>query len=428
MKKGAILALAGLMAASASYATEERAGGFGRVSLFLADSSDWKSLPQTVNGNSITFEGIDGNLDWMGINKDVFGGSLGVYNGRDSWDIFSGSVSGFNIANPVNGGDPTPDNQYGQQDVTDLTDLIFAINLSDAARLAVGLTWGNNINNIYDYSEPSNANNYYKANFSSSVTGISLGADLKELGPIAVLQIGLQYHMWNQLNSEDYYTTQNTLNKVTIDNTKIALRVGGDLAGENGAFGRFELGVAMEGSEQKSAYQTALPANSFEKVTGSQNDYILGYASGISGDKGMIVVGVALTGQTSGWEAKNYFGAMQDGKMEEGEAAVVVSAGGEANYNSWVTLRGGVDANVLGGSGEKFTYTDGNTPANNYTDTYTYDNQFGANLNLGATVRFGNFAVDGTVNQAWVVEGPDFLSGAGEDIFFGASVTYALGN
>lgn len=442
MKKGAILALAGLMAVSAAHASN-RSAAFGSTGLYIADPSDRDTLPQTVNGTNFTTD----DFGYIGLSSDLLGGTLYVGFGRGSWNFSSlfnsynsfvgnlDSTSGYYNTYAPGGAYSNMNfgNWWGSNDVDGITDLIYAMNLNDSVRLGVGLSYGaNNESETYKYEEPGTPDNNYDYFQTNGLMGLNLGADLKEVGPIKVLQIGLQYTMLNETINYNYTTagTKYAL-KNAINDTVINVRVGGDLAGENGAFGRFELGLNSESWNQKADYGTAtIPANSFVEPKQSASGLTLGYAAGKSGDKGMIIASATINGRTLGYDNANISGAQTNDKWDEGYLTLNVGSAGEYNFNSWLVLRGGFDANILTGGGEKYTYTDSNNNLNSYTETYSYNNDDifgGTNTNLGATVKFGNFTVDGTINTNLLYSTAVLFNQNWGGVFGGVTVNYALG-
>ncbi len=431
MKRNAVaLVLASLVLASQAYANETRAASFGKAKMFLADSSDWKSLPQTPKGSEIAFESVDG-ASWMSASVDLLGGTLAVNHGRDSDDAsvsllgnYWGSSMHWGSPVPTTGNNPNPSGAYGTQRVYDISDLLYATDLSDSLRLGLGLSWGVTTNQDYTYEEPSDANAKTVSKYSANIFGVSLGADFKDLGPIKLLQTGVRYQNYGQLNSEEEFSTgASILNKVTLDTTRMSIRVAGSL-GEAGSISQFELSADQDTGSQKNQYQVAVP---FLEGKEWYQQFTAGYAIGTSSEKGMFLLGAALQGWVSGYSEENNTPNTKF-DWQQGYLSLVAMAAAEGNVNSWLELRGGVDANVMGGGGLTQNNTNSVTPASNYKYTFTYANQYGANLNIGTTLKFGNFSMDSAINADWLAYGPYLLSGSNNnDVWWASSITYALG-
>ncbi len=220
MNKATTLALAGLMGMSVgAYATEARGAGLGAASQFIVDDAAFTTLPQEV----LTYKGAtyfelgtnatvayndtygydDGSLSnedrvWGGTNIPVGPGALGVWVNRANWDfqpLYNNTQLNTNEAGFSN----AFKNQFGygytlgtiayyqnQDNPTNRVDLIYAFDLTDAANLAIGVNRFNN-----DWKNENGPGAGYNS-FDDSNLGLTLGSDIKNLGFLKILQIGLQ--------------------------------------------------------------------------------------------------------------------------------------------------------------------------------------------------------------------------------------------
>jgi hypothetical protein len=112
---------------------------------------------------------------------------------------------------------------------------LYGFSLSDATTLGIGISRATNSTKVE--VAPSGGTTGSNENAVGDF-GISLGLEQKEVGPISLLEVGLQYNS-RGLSAADKGTVTN---KITGSGTGINLRVGGDMAGEGGKFSRVELG------------------------------------------------------------------------------------------------------------------------------------------------------------------------------------------
>jgi hypothetical protein len=439
MKKLTTVALAGAMVAASSFASASatRWTGFGDSSLFIGDIQDFQTLPQTVasnpnatymefgpqydySGNGGTNSGSDNSINtpWGGVDLAVGPGVLSIwgnrpYNVGDDLTFYDGRPSVF----------PTgwvPSTNFNRP--TNQVDVIYGMNVSDKLTIGAGINFaGNSYTNQY-------AGNTFTTEHEDQTSGdfgITLGADLKELGPIDALQIGLQ---WNGAGAENIENNGTDNNKEDYTSSQVNLRVGADIKGEKGMFQRIELGLKMENGEIKSNPATAAPAHSWVDTKDNWLGWNLGWAMGMSGEKGMGLTGLILTGAS--WENTNPFeqGAYAGSKdtYDYSKLDLTLVSAGEAKVNSWLTSRAGISMNLWDAWSEKEDYTNSATASE--TDTYTWnDNQYGTKLTLGLSVNVGDITIDGALNQDLLFNGPFFTNGIPTQLFSQVSATWAWG-
>jgi len=444
MKKLTTVALAGAMVAAASFASASatRSTGFGQASLFIGDIQDFQTLPQTVasNPNATYMEfgpqynydayndefnnnpgtPVDSSINnpWGGVDMTVGPGVLSVWGNRP---VTLGNNlnfgDGFNSTNGGNGVDPGTNFARPRHQV----DIIYGMNVSDKLAIGVGI---NTASNNFDQTTSNTTNPTTKVNNDASDFGISLGADLKELGPLDAVQIGLQ---WTGAGAQTENNNGTYDNKNSLTDSIINLRVGVDIKGDKGMFQRGELGVNLENGEQKSKPQTAPAAQSWVDNTASWTSLTLGWAMGMSGEKGMGLSGLIL----------NWWGQHSDSPFEQGAYAgsdeaydwngtslTLVSAG-EAKVNSWLTSRAGLSETLWANGSYQDKYT--NSTTNTTTYKQAYDGNYNTVLTLGLSYNIGDITVDGALNQDLLFNGPFFTNGIPTQLFSQVSATWNWG-
>jgi len=347
MNKVTTAALAGLMVVTAgAQASVSRWNGFGSAQAYIADVQDIFTLPGVVAshadttyfelgpvGTALNLAGANNDLStgavWGGVNKAIAGGVLGVWFNRTSNTLASldqsyvAPDSGVGAATAAAAASAFTTSVKAP--LANQIDLIYGFNLSDSTTLGFGLSRGTNSTktetvNTTTSSSETNVSDY----------GISLGVEQKEVGPIALLEVGLQYNTRN-----DNFTSKNTqTDKILADGSNIAIRIGGDTAGKDGAFGRIELGLGLASLTLKDDFTGfSNPGNVFVESKNSAMAWNLGYAMGKSSDKGMGLCGIMLhsnsTSKNEAWNGGNEVNKTDNSKLE-----LTVATAGEAKVAS----------------------------------------------------------------------------------------------
>jgi hypothetical protein len=416
MKK-TTLALAGLMAVSAAAnASMSRWNGFGLSNAFIADVQDIWTLPGVVASNAdATYLEFNTNAsatdDWGGAHVALGPGVLAVWGNRpytENANINFGAIAGNAFGAPNSGAASgvflTPAQQI---------DLIYGFKLSDTVELGLGVNRA--VNGLK--TETTTAAGTAVTEQSTSDLGVSLGAELKEVGPIALLEIGLQYNMGAGLNSAK--NAAGTVNdKVSMTGTDMDVRVGADIKGDGGSAQRIELGFNTDALNFKDEPTTALPASSYAESKNNASYWQLGWAMSKSGDAGMGLGGLILSnlGQTRVNEFR--LGAATVDKAETSNMALTFVAAGEAKANSWLTGRAGFSSNLYQATSASSEV--GATGATTKTTVTTLGTAAGA-ATAGLSFTLGNLVLDTVFTQGLV-------AGAGLGAFLGqVSATYSWG-
>jgi hypothetical protein len=434
MNKLTTAALAGLVAVTATAgASMSRWNGFGAANAYIADVQDIWTLPGVVashknamylelgknnigyeagenwgsDGNSIDdiYQDLAPNTAWGGVNTQVGPGVLSIWINRPYTEGGFDAV-GYEYGRP--GASGLAFNWAFSIDNT--LDILYGFDLSDSTTLGVS------ISRAAGYKQNKTETN---AGTSSSTRdfqdlGLGLGVEQKEVGPIALLEVGLTINTLSGVNEAKNTTQTDKYNRSGMD---LDLRIGGDLAGDDGAFGRVELGLQMDNFTYKNEPQTAPPANSYVEGKNNGLGYNVGYAMGKSGDKGMGLVGLMLYSRSDNGDAPNY-GALDTNKVSINEFRLELATAAEAKLKEWLTIRAGLSGNLL----YNFSYkTESGLPGavttNTYTSTerwdaygpYSYNNL--AKATMGTTLTFGNLSIDGVLNQDLLYTGSYLISG-----------------
>jgi hypothetical protein len=438
MNKVTTAALAGLVAVTATAnASMSRWNGFGDANAYIADVQDIWTLPGVVasNKNATYFEfagagsnvsgGVNsntGNTGWGGVHGEVGPGVLGIWVNRGQNANIKGIYSGLN--NPfVTQGNVTAGNlssflgiTSGNTDADSLNtaagaggrvDLLYGFGLNDGVDLGISLSRANNNSKFED------GNSTGVGSYDAGAFGLGLGAEIKEVAIFKLLEVGLTIDM-----DSIVYSVKNTGGEDKVEHSAnvYALRVGGDVAGDNGMFGRAELGFQTGGGSSKNGVTSAgtLAVGDKEyKVSGT--NWNLGYAMGKSGDKGMGLLGLMLkgTGASSESDAANT-------KSDQGSLALQLTTAGEAKIKEWLTARAGIAANVYQSSSS--SNPNGTDPTK--SDKTTTSNNGAAVLSTGLSLNFGQVTIDGVLNQDVLQTGTFLVSGVPESLFGQISATW----
>ncbi len=316
MKKLTTVALMGAMAvSSATMASQSRWNGFGLASQFIADVQDMWTLPGVVASNAdatylefgtgsstdytnFGYNNIVGSV-WGGANGKVGPGVLAIWGGRPYTNL-SGINGGYTVPNDNGGNGNVVSSSFATP--SQMIDLIYAWNLDDSITLGIG------VNRAVAGGSTETVSGGVTTVTSSEASdlGLNIGAEIKEVGPIALLEVGLQYNMLSATNRDDDGSYNN---KITLAGSDLNIRVGGDIKGEKGAFQRVELGFGMESENFKTEPATAPAAGSYVESKNSDMNWLLGWAMGMGNDKGMGLGGFILTGMTQNVDQANRTGA-----------------------------------------------------------------------------------------------------------------------
>jgi hypothetical protein len=414
MKKLTTAALAGLVAvATTANASLSRWNGFGDIgSAFIADVQDIWTLPGAITnyknalyselGPSPYSAGV-----WGGAHMELGPGVLGVWGNRpvDVHRLLDYQFPGYSSTTDPN----------------ESLDVIYGFNLGDATALGVGLSRASYGELFKDKGNGNDEENNYNTN----VLGLSLGLEQKNLGPISLLEVGLQYSMLSAIVSEKD-NVANTEDKGNVNGSDIALRVGADVAGEEGRFGRAELGFQLNNATGKWEPNSGSPQEETYNTLG----YNVGYAVGKSGDAGLGLAGVMLRGRTDKKVEKDAF-IYGDGVKEWGVYTLAIGFAGEGKVAPWLSIRGGLSVNAL--HNLSYTENDFNNPDE---EKWTYSTtQYGVSYDLyggqqgtasfGTSLTFGNLTIDGVLDQALLWNGPYFVTGTSSGLNTQVSATWA---
>jgi hypothetical protein len=444
MKKVTTLTLAGLMAVTAgAQASASRWNGFGEANAYIADVQDIWTLPGVIASHAnttyfefgktaaVTTSGTPNANDlpngtWGGSHSALGGGVLGIWLGRSANELdgvysampnvddsTTGSLTAANLSNVGIGGLTANNllNSARTQFPEGRVDILYGFNLNDDVTLGFGV----NRAAAGKSGDIDNGGNKDKGSVDFSNIGISLGAELKNVGPASLLELGLQ---WNSESATLAYTAAGgTEDKVTLVGSAIAFRAGADMTGEKGAFSRAELGLNTVSGEGK--------ANVGGTVIGGEKNnslgYKLGYACGMSGDKGMGLGGLMLIGNSTNNEDIVTSGTAP--KSGSSSMVLQVSSAGEMKLKDWLQTRAGISGNIWDSSA---TSSDNGaaTPTKKTTSTTKGSK---AVLTAGLSLLLGDVVIDGVLNQDVLYTGGYLFSGVAETISSQVSATWAWG-
>jgi hypothetical protein len=411
MNKLTTAALAGLVAVTATVnASVSRRDGFGSIgAAFIADVQDIWTLPGAiVNYKDALYAELGGSSYssdvWGGAHFELGNGVLGVWGNRPVNE--GGNMNQWVPSWGTPGSNPN-----------ESIDIIYGFNLSDDTTIAAGInraSWS-------EIDKTKEVNNEYYDEESAGTLGLSLGLEQKNVGPIALLEVGLQFNTVSQA-----YTDKTTLptadeDKVSINGTDIDLRIGGDMAGDDGRFSRVELGLNMDSASAKNEPMPVPAAGSHVENKYSGFGYNVGYAAGKSGEKGMGLVGLMLSSRSDVEEEVNS-NDVAGGTYKRAYSLFQLTAGfaAEGKVNSWLTFRGGLTTNVLHNTTRERTrnntvtgeevHTNSTTDYGNWFDLYGGQN---GTASFGTSMTFGNLTIDGVLDQDLLWDGPYLVTGAG---------------
>jgi hypothetical protein len=436
MNKVTTAALAGLVAVTATAnASMSRWNGFGAANAYIADVQDIWSLPGVVasHKNTSYFEfgtaaapnvsgGVSNNPagTWGGVHSALGPGVLGIWVGRgqnanvaaayaaNTTNFFTtgnfapGTFTNLGLTAPGGANAAAMNSAVG---TTGRVDILYGFAISDTVELGVLLSRANR-----------NAKQENVGNVSGSVDsvdagalGLGLGAELKELAIFKLLEIGLTFDSDSILASTKTTAGED---KLEFSASNIGLRVGGDIDGGEGKFGRAELGYSTSGSNSKNGVTSATVATGDKEFKYNAMGWNLGYAMGKSGDKGMGLMGLMLMGTGSSMESDG-----PNTKSDAGSLALQLTSAGEAKVKEWLTARAGIAANLYQSSSAT------GAGAVNPTKTSTSNNG-ATTISTGLSATFGDVVIDGVLNQDVLYTGTFLISGVAESLFGQVSATW----
>jgi hypothetical protein len=451
MKKATALTLAGMMAVSSvASASMSRWNGFGASQAFIADVQDIWTLPGVAASNpdatylefgyndptSPAFVnpvaggpgyGGPGTADtaayngyanpanaWGGSHMTLGPGVLAIWGNRPYTEMSTirNPLSPVAINTPTDFAGVTFNFNQPAQTI----DLIYAFKISDTLELGIGINNASN-NTRTETSTTGNPTTYTENN--SGDFGISLGGEVKELGAISLLEVGLQYNM---ASASLVANNGSVTNKNTVAGTDLDLRVGMDMKGEGNSFSRIEVGLGMESLKFKTEPNTAPAANSFVESTYDNMSWNLGYAMGKTSDKGMGLGGFMLSGNTLG--SKEPWNVSEINTETDSNLNLAFMTGGESKIKEWLTGRAGFSTNLWGNNTNVNENGGGGTTTK--TTTTTSNAPF-STISTGVSLIFGDFTIDGVLNQDILYTGTYFVSGMSAALNTQVSATWGWG-
>lgn len=463
MNKVTTAALAGLMVvAVGAQASVSRWNGFGSAQAYIADVQDIFTLPGVVashpdttyielgtarNNPSLNVDewgtgeandyGImntvdqsaynhinDARMSWGGVNAKALGGVIGVWYNRpnNALNGITGPTLGF-FTVPDGGffGGAARNNFYNliNGPLNNQFDVLYGYTLSDATTLGFGISRATNDSKSETVNTATTSTDDSLDDF-----GISLGVEQKEVGPIALLEVGLQY---NSRSAAHIVKGVNT-DKLTAAGSGINIRVGGDLAGKDGMFGRVELGLNMQNLGIKAEPSTSPASTDFTESKNSAMGWNLGYAMGGTKDKGMGLCGLMLIGTSSSLNEAN--NTTEVNKFDTSKLHLLATTAGEAKLNSLLTFRAGLESDLFysnttvretGASGATTKTTNTQSAhAGSFTDP-------NATASMGLSLTLGDITIDGVLNQDLLYTGTYLISGTPGAVSSQVSLTWPWG-
>lgn len=438
MKKISTLALAGLVGVSTvASASVSRWNGFGAANAYIADVQDIWTLPGVVASNknamylelgTATGPNVSGGVDsnpvnaWGGVHTEVGPGVLGVWVNRGQSSNVDGlfnslgaftavgtlsvgtlnSALGTSLAGTLSG-DFLDDNAPAAGRV----DLLYGFSLSETVDLGILISRANRNGKVENVGNVAGTVDSYDANALS----FGIGAELKEVAIFKLLELGLVIDTEGSLLS-----AKTTANEDKLENSVslTSLRVGGDIAGDEGKFGRLELGFALGSANAKNSLASVTPATGDKEKKTNGMKWNLGYAAGKSGEKGLGLVGLMLSGDGSSSETDG-----ANSKSDRSEMALQLSTAGEAKIKEWLTARAGLSQNLYQSSSST------GIGASNQVKT-NRSNNGAATVTTGLSLTFGDWVIDGVLNQDVLYTGTFFISGVAESLFSQVSATMSF--
>lgn len=439
MNKVTTAALAGLVAVTATAnASMSRVNGFGAAAAYIADVQNIWTLPGVVasNKNATYFElgkktsnvvnsAYAGNAAvanaWGGVDAEVGPGVLGVWFNRP-YNELSNLAGGATVPSAVGSGG-TPSTTFLTP--TQSIDLLYGFGLSDSTTLGVAINRASNSLKTETVSSGTTT----VGDQSSSDLGFGLGLEQKGVGPIDLLEVGLTLNLRGDANTNDNGSVKN---KITQGGMDTDLRIGGDIAGSEGKFGRVELGLNLDSLDTKSEPAAAAAANSFVESKQSALAWNLGYAMGKSSDKGMGLVGLMLQGNSASRDEANNGTAVN--KLDSSNLYLLASTAAEAKVKEWLTLRAGLSSKLFytgsvvtetGAAGATTKVTKSTDQPTGTTGNGGLGDAGNAIASFGTSITLGSLVIDGVLNQDLLYSGTYLVSGVAGALSSQVSATWA---
>jgi hypothetical protein len=458
------LALTGLVAiSSAAQASWSRWNGFGQANAFIADVQDIWTLPAVVAskkdttyfefgpaaGNpgsaaSTAYNGlVAAGQAWGGAHGQLGPGVLAIWAGRPYSELGNlGGMSGAVGAPSFAGTNPTAAGALATipSALTNQIDVLYGFDLSETVALGVGISRATSGTKTETKNSVAAATDG-SVETSGSDLGVNLGADIKNVGPVALLEIGLQYNTRADLNTnKNEFTGTAGSNKNSSAGSDIDLRIGGDMTGEGGEFSRFEVQYAMDSIEFKSEADGFTPAaTTYTSLKRGGSAWLLGYAMGKGNDKGMGLGGFTLGGTSTtndapyGGQNLNTgvalgFGAEKNSNSASTMALSFVSAG-EMKAKDWLSLRAGLSTALFTSTSAVYERSTAGGAAAPTVKTTTTSSTAAPNamVTTGASIHLGDVTIDGVLNQDVLYTWSHLVSGIAAAPFTQVSATWAWG-
>jgi len=409
--------------------------------LFIADVSNIFTLPGAIVDNADTTYFELGQVQpgtpviaatatnnvsavnnaWGGVDGKMLGGVLGVWFNRTISDL-SNINTGWTPPTGGNAGaaaaaaavSNTVQARLGNQ-----IDLVYGYALSDSTTLGLGLSRGTNDTKTETVTTSTSSQETDNDDY-----GVSLGLEQKDLGFLSLLEVGLQYNS----RSGGFTNIAAATDKITVGGSAFNVRVGGDVAGKDGAFGRIELGLNSQSLDVKDDFATAPASGNFVESKNSALAWNAGYAMGMNKDKGMGLFGLMLAGLSQDREEDNNVTAVN--KFDASTLRLQASTAGEAKINSWFSVRAGLSSDLFYNTSN---VTETGPSGSTTKVTVTNDAHAGtvadpnATASMGVTFNLGDITIDGVLNQGLLYTGTYLVSGIPGAVSSQVSLTWPWG-
>jgi hypothetical protein len=363
--------------------------------------------------DSSAYNGYAGAGAWGGNHMTLGPGVLAIWGNRpytENSNILAGFTQPTAI---VSGAAPAGALLTPRQTI----DLIYGFNAGETLQIAVGINLANNGTK----TETVTTGLTTVTEQAAGDFGIALGAEVKELGAIKLLEIGLTYNMASATNTNNNGTDTNKITGVGAD---LDFRVGADIVdGKN--FQRIELGVNTDSLTLKTEPSTAsgtLASTTFQKSENAAMAWNLGWAKGMSNDKGMGLGGFMLSGLGQSRTEPN--NGTEVNKVDRNNMTLAFVSGGEAKVKEWLTARAGISSTLWGATS---TVTEAGASGATTKTTVSTPSGPATTLSAGLSFIFGDITVDGVLNQDVLYTGTYFVSGMSAALNSQVSATWGWG-
>lgn len=447
MNKMTTVALAGLVAVSSlASASMSRVNGFGKSATFISDVTDIWSIPGVIvdnkdatyfelghSNNGNVWDGTANNVEtkpWGGVHASLGGGVLGLWVNRPAdefnnlinassftsaaWAAYS--LGAYDIENLLGLSTSPPPIGFTTREIMTLTapgarfDILYGMALNDQVDLAIGLNRASFNFSTSDTLNPTTN----KTSFANNSTGVLLGAGIKGVGPISKLNLGLGFQTQSFL-----FQNENTVtDKTSADASGFNVRIAGNLSADKNSISAFDVQYSSKSLGLKDTLDasTAVNANE-EKLSASM--YSVGYAMGMSNEKGMGLASLILTGDSTSVDNS---AAGVTNKVDSSSMTLDLATAGEAKLKDWLVARAGLSGKIYGSTNNKTDVT--SVSKTETSKEYPAD----ATVSTGLSVLLGDITLDGVFNRDFLYTGPYLLSGSGENVInTQVSATWAWG-